>query len=104
MKINVWKSTRRAFLAASCATLSLMAQAQQTYTVSVSLDYTGPFANVMDSWWAGQQSVFDWWNDTKGKAIGVKLDIKTHDMRYDASVVARTWPQILSSDKPIVFS
>ena len=35
MKINVWKSTRRAFLAASCATLSLMAQAQQTYTVSV---------------------------------------------------------------------
>jgi len=79
------------------------AHAQQTYTVSVSLDYTGPFANVMDSWWAGQQSVFDWWNDTKGKALGVKLDIKTHDMRYDASVVARTWPQVLSSDKPIVF-
>jgi len=103
MTITIWKSTRRAFLAASCATLSLMAQAQQTYTVSVSLDYTGPFANVMDSWWAGQQSVFDWWNDTKGKAIGVKLDVKTHDMRYDASVVARTWPQILSSDKPIVF-
>ena len=80
-----------------------VAQAQATYNVSISLDYTGPFANVMDSWYAGQQSMFDWWNDTKGKQLGVKLNVKTYDMRYDASVVARTWPQVLADDKPIVF-
>ena len=89
--------------AASIGTAAGVATAQTSYTVSVSLDYTGPFANVMESWWGGQQSVFDWWNATRGKSLGVKLDIKTHDMRYDASVVARTWPQILSQDKPIVF-
>jgi len=97
---------RRACLAAALLgglASPLLAQAQHSYTVSVSLDYTGPFANVMDSWWGGQQSVFDWWNETKGKALGIKLDVKTHDLRYDASVVARTWPQILSQDKPIVF-
>ncbi len=92
-----------ALTAASIGTAAGVATAQTSYTVSVSLDYTGPFANVMESWWGGQQSVFDWWNATRGKSLGVKLDIKTHDMRYDASVVARTWPQILSQDKPIVF-
>ena len=38
-----------------------------------------------------------------GKQLGVKLNLKTYDMRYDASQVARTWPQILADDKPIVF-
>jgi branched-chain amino acid transport system substrate-binding protein len=79
------------------------AQAEATYNVSISLDYTGPFANVMDSWYAGQQSMFEWWNDTKGKQVGVRLNVKTYDMRYDPSVVARTWPQVLADDKPIVF-
>jgi branched-chain amino acid transport system substrate-binding protein len=104
MKLNLWQTTRRALLASAVAGFVLPAQAQMnTYTVSVSLDYTGPFANVMDSWWAGQQAVFEWWNETRGKNLGVNLVIKTHDMRYDPSVVARTWPQVLSSDKPIVF-
>jgi branched-chain amino acid transport system substrate-binding protein len=79
------------------------AQAQAQYNVSISLDYTGPFANVMDSWYAGQQSVFDWWNETRGKQLGIKLNVKTYDMRYDPAVVARTWPQVLADDKPIVF-
>jgi len=83
--------------------LGTPAHAQTTYNVPISLDYTGPFANVMDSWHAGQQAVFDWWNDTRGKQLGVKLAMKTYDMRYDASQVARTWPQILADDKPIVF-
>lgn len=82
---------------------AMTAAAETTYNVSVSLDYTGPFANVMDSWWGGQQSVFDWWNDTRGRQLGIKLNVKTYDMRYDPSVVARTWPQIVSQDKPIVF-
>ena len=79
------------------------ARAQVQYNVSISLDYSGPFAAVMDSWYGGQQSVFDWWNDTRGSKLGVKLNVKTYDMRYDASQVARTWPQILADDKPIAF-
>lgn len=95
---------RRAFAVATVlAGLCGAVQAQSQYTVSVSLDYTGPFANVMDSWWGGQQAVFDWWNETRGRNLGVKINVKTHDMRYDPSVVARTWPQVLSQDKPIAF-
>src|ERR1035438_10139259 len=92
--------------AGALALLSLAGQdarAQTSYNVSISLDYSGPFAAVMDSWYGGQQSVFDWWNETRGKTLGVKLNVKTYDMRYDASQVARTWPQILADDKPIVF-
>ncbi len=83
--------------------LALSANAQTTYNVAASLDYSGPFASVMDSWYGGQQSTFDWWNATRGKQLGVKIDLKTYDMRYDASQVARTWPQILADDKPIAF-
>ncbi|PPE70206.1 ABC transporter substrate-binding protein [Caldimonas thermodepolymerans] len=105
MNLPIPSVARHAFAAAALAAgLCGAAQAQpHQYTISVSLDYTGPFANVMDSWWGGQQSVFDWWNDTRGKQLGVKLNVKTHDMRYDPSMVARTWPQVLSQDKPIVF-
>lgn len=100
------RGLRTMWAAAAFAMLSLAgagARAQAVYNVSISLDYSGPFAAVMDSWYGGQQSVFDWWNETRGKNLGVKLNVKTYDMRYDASQVARTWPQILAEDKPIVF-
>ena len=74
------------------------AGAQSNYNVSISLDYSGPFAAVMDSWYGGQQSMFDWWNDNRGKQLGVKLNVKTYDMRYDASQVARTWPKIFDQN------
>ncbi|WP_439589865.1 ABC transporter substrate-binding protein [Hydrogenophaga sp.] len=104
MSMNQWKIARRSLvLAALLCGLTGVARAQAQYNVAVSLDYTGPFANVMDSWWGGQQSVFDWWNETRGRQLGIRLHVKTYDMRYDASVVARTWPQVLSQDKPIAF-
>ena len=106
MKSFIQPKWRAMFAACAAAVLCVggaSAQAQSVYNVSISLDYSGPFAAVMDSWYGGQQSVFDWWNDTRGKALGVKLVVKTYDMRYDASQVARTWPQILADDKPIVF-
>jgi hypothetical protein len=56
----------------------------------------------MDSRYGGQQSVFGWWNETRGKTVGVKLNVKAHDMRYDASRVPRSWPRIVADDKPIV--
>ena len=100
------RKTSGVLAAGALALLSFTGQdacAQTSYNVSISLDYSGPFAAVMDSWYGGQQSVFDWWNETRGKTLGVKLNVKTYDMRYDASQVARTWPQILADDKPIVF-
>ena len=103
---SLLRKTSGAIAAGAIALLSFtgqQAQAQSTYNVSISLDYSGPFAAVMDSWYGGQQSVFDWWNETRGKKLGVQLNIKTYDMRYDASQVARTWPQILADDHPIVF-
>lgn len=72
------------------------------YTMSASADFTGPFADVSPSSISGLQAITAWWNETKGKEIGVTVNIKVHDMRYDPSVVARTWPSILASDQPIL--
>ena len=73
-----------------------------TYVMSASADFTGPFADVMPSTVSGIQAIAAWWNQTKGKELGVDVDIKVHDMRYNASVVASTWPNILATEKPIM--
>ena len=72
------------------------------YVMSASADFTGPFADVAPSTVSGIRAIAAWWNDTKGKELGTNVDIKVHDMRYDASVVASTWPSILATDKPIM--
>ena len=72
------------------------------YVMSASADYSGPFADVMPSAMSGIQAVANWWNKEVGKGLGVKVDIKIYDMRYDAAVIARTWPSILSRDNPII--
>lgn len=78
------------------------AGAQTTYNFSTSVDFTGPFADVMDSWHSGHRAFVAWWNDTKGKELGVQVELKVHDHRYDTSVIARDWPSILSSDEPVL--
>jgi branched-chain amino acid transport system substrate-binding protein len=72
------------------------------YVMSASADYSGPFADVMPNAMSGIQAVATWWNKEVGAKLGVKVDIKITDMRYDAAVIARTWPGILASDHPIM--
>jgi branched-chain amino acid transport system substrate-binding protein len=72
------------------------------YVMSASADYSGPFADVMPNAMSGIQAVATWWNKEVGAKLGVKVDVKITDMRYDAAVIARTWPGILASDHPIM--
>ena len=72
------------------------------YVMSASADYSGPFAGVMPNAMAGINAVADWWNKEVGAKNGVIVKVKIYDMRYDPAVIARTWPSILSSDKPIL--
>ena len=90
-------------IAAGAAALCLSGPVSaETYTVSASADYSGPFADVMPNAMAGLQAVVDYWNAEVGKGLGVDVNLKIYDMRYDSSVVAKTWPAILSSDQPII--
>lgn len=72
------------------------------YTMSVSADFSGPVADVMPNAMAGIKAVVNWWNAEVGKDLGVTVNAKIYDMRYDPAVVAKTWPAILSSDHPIM--
>lgn len=81
---------------------SASASATQTYTITIATDFTGPFADVMESWHGSQLAIINWWNETRGKELGVKVEPKAYDMRYDASEIAKRWPSIVSSDEPIV--
>lgn len=72
------------------------------YTMSASADFSGPFADVMPNAMSGIESIVAWWNKDVGSKIDVKVNVKIYDMRYDAAVIARTWPSILSRDQPIM--
>ena len=71
------------------------------YTVTCSVDYTGPYGVIMPQFETSREAFFAWWNETKGKELGITVKSKAYDMRYDPSVVASTWPGILTGDKPI---
>ncbi|ADZ69504.1 ABC transporter substrate-binding protein [Polymorphum gilvum] len=88
-------------LAATLAAVMSLPAAAKDYVISASADYSGPFADVMPNAMAGINAVADWWNKAVGDKLGVKAQIKIYDMRYDAAVVAKTWPAILSADAPI---
>ena len=99
--MKLQRLAHRVVLAAALGIASAPAMAA-TYVMSASSDFTGPFADVSPSAVSGIRAIAAWWNQTKGKELDVTVDIRVHDMRYDASVVARTWPSILSTDKPIL--
>jgi branched-chain amino acid transport system substrate-binding protein len=89
-------------LAAAAAIAVAQPATAAEYVMSASADYSGPFADVMPSAMSGIQAVAAWWNKEVGAKLNVKVDVKISDMRYDAAVIARTWPAILSRDKPIM--
>jgi hypothetical protein len=90
-------------LALVAAALALSQPARSAeYVMSASADYSGPFADVMPNAMSGITAIASWWNKEVGKGLNIKVDVRISDMRYDAAVIARTWPTILSRDKPIL--
>lgn len=93
---------RPILLAGTLSFLAALPATAEDYVMSVSADYSGPFADVMPDAMAGIKTVVKWWNKEVGEGLGVTVEPKIYDMRYDAAVVAKTWPSILSSDAPIM--
>jgi branched-chain amino acid transport system substrate-binding protein len=77
--------------------------ATNEYNISGSVDFTGPYAVVMKPIDDTAKIFFQWWNDTKGKELGIKVNRKVYETRYDPTLVASLWPGILASDKPIAY-
>jgi len=72
------------------------------YKVPVISDFSGSWAQLFKAWIPMQKAVFAWWNDTEGNRLGVELELKHYDGRYDSSVIASMWPGILAECKPII--
>lgn len=79
----------------------MKALAETTYNIALLSDFSGPYADIMPMWAPSREVVFDWWNETRGKELGVKLNYKNYETRYDAAQVASLWPGIKSELNPI---
>ena len=83
------KFMRRLALAGAVATVAVTAaQAETTYNIASMADFTGPYADVMKDLVGARHAAVDWWNAEVGKDLGITLDIKDYDHRYDAAQVA----------------
>jgi len=96
---------KRMLFVVVCVTFLMGGQATADvtkYKVPVISDFTGSWAQLFKAWIPMQKAVFAWWNDEVGKGLGVELELKHYDGRYDSSVIASMWPGILSECKPII--
>ncbi len=88
-------------LAATALLAAPLAQAQTTYPIPSLSDFSGPFASVMPGFASGREAVFSWWNAEHGAKLGVKLELKPYDTRYDTAQTASLWPAVAAT-KPII--
>lgn len=88
-------------LASAGAGLPAAAQAQTTYNIAGMADFTGPYADIMKSLSAGRWGVLNWWNEEVGKGLGIRVNMKEFDTRYDTAQTSSLWPGIKSELKPI---
>lgn len=99
--------SRRSLIGALAATgftalvASAPVSAQTTYNVASLADFTGPYADVMKDLVGARWAVISWWNEEVGKGLGVRINLKDYDHRYDAAQVSSLWPGIKSELKPV---
>lgn len=98
--LKTW-AARAAIVAGIAAPFTAPAAAQTVYQVPALSDYSGPFAAIMPMLGPGRESVVAWWNAEHGAKLGVKLELKTYDTRYDTAQTASLWPGVLAT-KPVI--
>lgn len=101
MKSSKPWAIRAGLLAALTLSSIAPASAQTVYQVPAMSDYSGPFAAIMPMLGPGREGVVNWWNAEVGAKLGVKLELKTYDTRYDTAQTASLWPGVLAT-KPVI--
>jgi len=80
-----------------------LSQAQPVeYNVVAFSDFSGPYAAYMPFWAKARARTVAWWNDEVGSKLGVKLNFKEYDTRYNTAQTASMWPGILADRKPLL--
>lgn len=95
-------ASRAAFALAAVGASTAPAHAQTVYQIPSLSDFSGPFASVMPFFSGSREAVINWWNAEEGAKLGVKLEMKSFDTRYDTAQTASLWPGVLASTKPII--
>jgi branched-chain amino acid transport system substrate-binding protein len=94
-------AAQAALLGGITASAIAPASAQTVYQIPALSDYSGPFAAIMPMIGPAREGVVAWWNAEHGAKLGVKLELKTYDTRYDTAQTASLWPGVLAT-KPVI--
>lgn len=89
-------------VAIGAAAFAAPASSQTTYNIAGIADFTGPYADIMKDVAGGRRAVVDWWNEEVGKGLGIKVNLKDYDSRYDAAQTASLWPGMKAELNPVM--
>ena len=94
-------AARTATVAGLMLSAALPSTAQTVYQIPAMSDFSGPFSSIMPMMAGGRDAVATWWNAEVGSKMGVKVELKSYDTRYDAAQTASLRPGVLAT-KPLV--
>ena len=83
------------------APVAVAQQPVHTYSILSLLDYSGPFANRGKPVEQMQRLLVDWFNETKGRPLGIRLEFKPVDTGYDQAKTVQAYERALQ-DKSLV--
>jgi len=86
---------------ALAASTPAQAQQVQSYSILSLLDYSGPFANRGKPVEQMQRLLVDWFNEDRGRKLGVKLEYKPVDTGYDQAKTVQAYERALE-DKSMI--
>jgi branched-chain amino acid transport system substrate-binding protein len=84
------------------AAAAMTAHAQKVYNAAGFSDFSGPYAGVFAEWMQARETALAWWNKEVGPKIGVRINLKQYDNRYDTAQTASLWPTVKAELNPIV--
>lgn len=100
--MSVHQITRNVLAASLLAVCAVGAQAQKVYNAAGFSDFSGPYAGVFAEWMQARETTLAWWNKEVGSKLGVHIDLKQYDNRYDTAQTASLWPTVKAELKPIL--
>jgi branched-chain amino acid transport system substrate-binding protein len=100
--MSVHRTTRKILVAGLLAAAAVCGHAQKAYNAAGFSDFSGPYAGIFAEWIQAREATLAWWNQTVGSKIGVRIDLKQYDNRYDTAQTASLWPTAKAELKPVL--
>ncbi len=100
--MSIHRTSQKIAILGLLAATTVSAQAQKVYNAAGFSDFSGPYAGVFAEWMQARESALAWWNKEVGPKLGIRIELKQYDNRYDTAQTASLWPTVKAELNPVL--